>query len=136
MEEASLDFSPAYGFEAYGHFLCDLVQNLFTVRVLTVCSYFLQVIPTGEDELRMRSDMNLEHFTIELGGKPLFDINFKRFWIDNSRLYQCMRSTLKEVEIKNFRGTWNEIHMLSYFIIGGKVLNKVVINILKEDVAG
>ncbi|KAJ1431892.1 FBD domain [Sesbania bispinosa] len=170
MEEASLDFSPGIEFESYGHFLCDLLRNLFTVRVLTVCSYLLQVIPIGEERWRMRCDMNVRHLimktalheyefmgitfllnscpqlerlTIELGcvkevfdGKPLFHVNFVRFWIDNARLYKCMTSTLKEVEIKNFRGTWNEIHVLSYFIIGGKVLKKVVINILKEDVAG
>lgn len=43
LEEANLDFSREYGFQGHGPFLYKLVHDLSAARVLTVCSYFLQV---------------------------------------------------------------------------------------------
>jgi len=43
MEEAELDFSLEYGFEGHGQLLYNLVEGVSTARVLTVCSFVLQV---------------------------------------------------------------------------------------------
>ncbi|XP_061370445.1 F-box protein At3g62230-like [Gastrolobium bilobum] len=82
----------------------------------------------------------LERLTIELGFpkhlfgyEPLFKFDPKRFWIDHVYIYRCVRHTLKEVEIKGFTGTTNELIVLSYFIVCGSVLKKITINIVKDD---
>lgn len=43
IEEAILDFSLEYGFEGHGLFLYTLLDDLYTAKVLTLCSYSLQV---------------------------------------------------------------------------------------------
>ncbi|KAG4961935.1 hypothetical protein JHK86_038803 [Glycine max] len=65
MEEANIDFSPEYGFEGLGHPLYNLVENLFIVRVLTVCSFVLQVIPTGPELLGFQSGMLVQHLILK-----------------------------------------------------------------------
>ncbi|RDX84044.1 putative F-box/LRR-repeat protein, partial [Mucuna pruriens] len=62
LEEAHLDFSPEYGFEGYGHPLCNLVEALYTARLLTVCSFVLQVIPSGPEQIR---DMHVRHLIMK-----------------------------------------------------------------------
>ena len=43
IEQVELDFSYECGFEGHGEILYDLVEDFYAVRVLTVCSYLLQV---------------------------------------------------------------------------------------------
>ncbi|XP_057418701.1 putative F-box protein At3g29830 [Lotus japonicus] len=84
----------------------------------------------------------LERLTIELGvPKKYLDyelpetFTFENFWTIHARAYDCMVYTLKEVEIKGFKGLVNEIRMLTYFVTIGRVLRKMTIKILKDDVA-
>ncbi|XP_057418691.1 F-box protein At3g62230-like [Lotus japonicus] len=84
----------------------------------------------------------LERLTIELGvAKKYLDyelpetFTFENFWTIHARAYDCMVYTLKEVEIKGFKGSVNEIRVLTYFITIGRVLRKMTIKILKDDVA-
>ncbi|XP_057455379.1 F-box protein At3g62230-like [Lotus japonicus] len=167
MEEEVLDF--CIEFEGHALFLYKLVEDHISGgSTLTVCNYFLQVVPTGGCLLRMPHSSNvrsltmktsldqnellgitfllnkcpeLEHLTIKLDlPKNYLDyelpdnFNLERFWTDHARDYNCMVYTLKEVEIKGFEGSMNEIHMLTYFITIGRVLRKMTINILKDDV--
>lgn len=45
-----------------------------------------------------------------------------------------MESSLKEVEIKGFRGSKNEVRVLIYLIMCGEVLKKINIHVLKGDI--
>ncbi|XP_057418394.1 putative F-box protein At3g29830 [Lotus japonicus] len=108
MEEHVLDF--CIELEGYALFLYKLVENISGIRVLTVCNYFLQ-------------DYELPD-----------NFNPEGFWIDHARAYRCIVYTLREVDIKGFKGTINEIRVLTYFITMGKVLRKMTINKSKDDV--
>ncbi|RDX69385.1 putative F-box/LRR-repeat protein, partial [Mucuna pruriens] len=168
LEEAHLDFSPEYGFEGHGHPLCNLVEALYTSRVLTVCSFVLQVIPSGPEQIRdmhvrhliMKTALHenefmgitfflnccpmLERLTIEISSlndlfvsinydyEVPFYFNLMQFWIDNVGVYECLRSSLKVVEMNGFRGTMNEHNVLKYLIFSGIVLKKISINMLKD----
>ncbi|TKY57258.1 putative F-box protein [Spatholobus suberectus] len=62
MEEVDLDFSLEYEFEGHGDPLCNLVKDLCTASVLTVCSFVLQVIPSGPEQL---CDMHVRHLIMK-----------------------------------------------------------------------
>lgn len=47
-----------------------------------------------------------------------------------------MRLNLKKLEFRGFTGTTNEICLLSYFIMRGKALKKISVDILKDEVTG
>ncbi|XP_057428284.1 putative F-box protein At3g29830 [Lotus japonicus] len=63
MEEEVLEF--CVEFEGHALFLYKLVEDISGVSVLTVCSYFLQVIPTGGCFLRMPRSLNVRSLIIE-----------------------------------------------------------------------
>ncbi|XP_057429747.1 putative F-box protein At3g29830 [Lotus japonicus] len=105
MEEVVLDF--CIEFEGHALFLYKLVENI-----------------SGVSDLCKTQDYELSD-----------NFNPERFWTDHAQAYTCMLYTLREVEIKGFKGSMNEIHVLTYFITIGKVLRKVTINVLKDDVA-
>ncbi|KAH1062652.1 hypothetical protein GYH30_005551 [Glycine max] len=65
MEEVDLDFSLESSFEEFGHPIYNLVKDVCTARVLTVCSFVLQVIPTGPEQLRMEVDMDARHLIMK-----------------------------------------------------------------------
>ncbi|KAK2984826.1 hypothetical protein RJ640_004651 [Escallonia rubra] len=48
-------------------------------------------------------------------------------------VYPCVRSTLKVVEVKGFKGGKNELVALQYFIRYGSVLEKMAISVSKEE---
>ncbi|XP_071905373.1 F-box protein At3g62230-like [Coffea arabica] len=54
MEEADLDFGLHGEYGEYGDILCALLAEIACVRTLTICSYMLQVIPTGEEPLKLQ----------------------------------------------------------------------------------
>ncbi|XP_057456016.1 putative F-box protein At3g29830 [Lotus japonicus] len=108
MEEEVLDF--CIEFEGHALFLYKLVEDISSGSTLTVCNYFLQ-------------DCELPD-----------NFNLKRFWTDHARAYNCMLYTLREVEIKDFKGSMNEIRVITYFITIGRVLRKMTIYISKDDV--
>lgn len=63
LEEVELDFSPEYRFDGgSGDPLCNLMEALSTTRVLSVCNFVLQVIPSGTVQL---PDMNVRHLTMK-----------------------------------------------------------------------
>ncbi|XP_061351943.1 F-box protein At3g62230-like [Gastrolobium bilobum] len=168
MEEVDLDFDLEFETVAWHvPYLCNLLKDVYPVRVLTVCSYILQVIHTGR-ALRTERDMNarhlilktnlyndelhgisfllyscpmLESLTFELGlGRDLdgdecqLDVDYQRIWMANVTVYECLISTLKVVEVKNFEGTVNGLLVLYYIIRCGRVLKKVNINVRKGEV--
>ncbi|KAI9186953.1 hypothetical protein LWI28_022657 [Acer negundo] len=49
LQEAEIDFGLETEFSELGHLLYNLLEQLFAVRVLTVCSYLLQSWTTGKD---------------------------------------------------------------------------------------
>ncbi|XP_057440780.1 putative F-box/LRR-repeat protein At1g56400 [Lotus japonicus] len=111
------------------------------VRSLTMKSSLDQKELLGITFL-LNSCPELESLTIELGPPQIFldydlpeNFNSKRFWTDHTKTYKCMIYTLREVEIKGFKGLMDEIRMLTYFITTGKVLRKMTINIMEDDVA-
>ncbi|TKY46836.1 putative F-box protein [Spatholobus suberectus] len=65
IKEAHLDFY--LGFDNVGTdiFLYDLVQDLYNARVLSVCTYLLQVISMGEKE-HIERDMNTRHLILKM----------------------------------------------------------------------
>jgi len=66
MKEADLDFGFELEFdEAAGHLLYRLIEQLYPVRILTVCSYMLQVIPSGEEPLRMSFPLSIQHLIMK-----------------------------------------------------------------------
>ncbi|GMY31378.1 F-box protein At3g62230-like [Fagus crenata] len=79
MEEADLDFGLEFEqHEATGHHLYKLLQHLYPIKVLTVCSYMLQFVPLGEEPLRMDFDMNIRHLIMKTTMHPyeFFGIRF------------------------------------------------------------
>ncbi|KAL3733555.1 hypothetical protein ACJRO7_022991 [Eucalyptus globulus] len=65
LEEAELDFGSESEFdESGGELLQTLLSSLDCARVLKVCSYMLQVVPTGEEPLRMQSPLNVRHLIL------------------------------------------------------------------------
>ncbi|KAF8098407.1 hypothetical protein N665_0268s0075 [Sinapis alba] len=48
----------------------------------------------------------------------------KTFWLNNDT-YECLERTLKVVEVKNFRGGSNEVHVLHYLIRKGCVMERL-----------
>ncbi|XP_057450474.1 putative F-box/LRR-repeat protein At1g56400 [Lotus japonicus] len=107
MKEEVLEF--CIEFEGHAVFLYKLVEDISGVNILTVGNYFLQ-------------DYDL----------PM-NFNFERFWTDHAMAYICMTYTLREMEIMRFKGSMNEICVLTYFITFGRVLRKMTINISKGD---
>ncbi|QCD90333.1 hypothetical protein DEO72_LG7g2996 [Vigna unguiculata] len=61
MEEADLDFAVEYSYHRRGYPLYNMMKNLSIASILTVCSYVLQVIPSGPEQLRMEHDMCVQH---------------------------------------------------------------------------
>ncbi|XP_057440781.1 uncharacterized protein LOC130732812 [Lotus japonicus] len=109
MEEEVLDFY--IEFEGRALFLYKLMEDISSVSVLTVYNYLLQDYDFPDN------------------------FNVERFWTDHARAYGCLIYTLREVEIKGFKGTMIEICVLTYFITIGRVLRNMTINILKDGVS-
>ncbi|KAF7820216.1 putative F-box/LRR-repeat protein [Senna tora] len=167
MEEAHLDFAHEFDLD-FGDALYKLMLDLYPVRVLTVCSYFLQVIPNGDEAVRMEYDMNVRHLILNtaLHSNEFCGISFllnscpylhtltidltpphrlfydyeapysfdgKRFWAEHAIDYKCVRRSLKVVEVRGFRGTWDELMVVSYLVHYGRVLHNIHIYPLIEQ---
>ncbi|KAK9269329.1 hypothetical protein L1049_001100 [Liquidambar formosana] len=65
MQEANLDFMVESEFAESGDLLYYLLQEICCIRVLTVCSYMLQVIPTGEEPLGLSTPLHVRHLILK-----------------------------------------------------------------------
>lgn len=51
-------------FVEHGDVIHYFLHDLYSIKLLTVCSYILQVIPSGEKPLRMKTLLNVVHLTL------------------------------------------------------------------------
>ncbi|KAM7504155.1 hypothetical protein LguiB_003059 [Lonicera macranthoides] len=110
--EADLDFGLQAEFsDQFGEILYGLLSQVLCVRVLSVCSYMLQdnswLQDQGEHQFLGRSEYVI--------------------------VYACMKSSLKVVEVKGFKGEGNELLVLQYFITYGIVLERLYISISNDN---
>ncbi|XP_061368826.1 putative F-box protein At3g29830 [Gastrolobium bilobum] len=171
MEEADIDFALESDLDEsgndLGNDLCKVLVDLYPVRVLTVCSFVLQAVHSGDEPLRVQCDLNVRHLimktqmhpyelcgfmfllnscpmletlTLEIGLRNIFSeytlpypINLEKFWEHPRVPSKCLKRTLKVVEVNGFRGSMNEFLACAYFIQAGTVLEKININVLKEE---
>ncbi|XP_052177621.1 putative F-box/LRR-repeat protein At1g56400 [Diospyros lotus] len=171
MVEADLNFGFEFEFGEFGDIICDLLRDLWSIRVLTVCSYILQVIPSAEEypllrpplegirELTMKTTLHahefhgisfflnscplLERLTIDIGSRPTtifsergttLDLNEHEFLSKYKYMivYGCLRTSLRVIEIKGFKGGPSEVAAIKYFLRFGLVLEALFICVSKE----
>ncbi|XP_039852312.1 uncharacterized protein LOC120710802 [Panicum virgatum] len=65
------------------------------------------------------------------GDEPIGEPNFK-FWLEASPI-KCLKSTLRKVVVKNFRGYDSEFSFLRFIWERAKVLQKLVIDLASGD---
>ncbi|KAJ7960724.1 F-box protein [Quillaja saponaria] len=109
LEEVDVDFGFEDEFIPFGQYLYNLLENLHSSRVLTVCSYTLQ-------------DYD-----------PPCPFDPTEFWLRNVIVYTCLKSTLKVVEVKGFKGRLHELFLLNYLIKCGRVMERMNINLSKQE---
>jgi hypothetical protein len=63
----------------------------------------------------------------------MFNVIPEIYWVDSIKVYKCVKNCLKEIEIKSFKGTKNELNVITYFLTYGKVLRKLSINFLRDE---
>ncbi|WKA12429.1 hypothetical protein VitviT2T_029811 [Vitis vinifera] len=170
VEEAELDFGLESEFDNSGYCgdtLQDILRNIYS-NTLTVCSYMLQELPSGEEPLRLypylddmrhlilktsmhsyelygisfllKSCPGLDMLTIDLGParifadyEPPFQIQSHVFWAQHIPFIDCVRETLKVVEVNGFKGEPNEIELLQNVLRYGCVLERMRINVIKSS---
>ncbi|KAK9269659.1 hypothetical protein L1049_001437 [Liquidambar formosana] len=78
MREAALDFGFETEFIEWGDLLYDILREICCVDVLTVCSYVLQVLPTGEEPLSLSPRMDVKHLILKttMHENEFFGISF------------------------------------------------------------
>ncbi|KEH22036.1 FBD protein [Medicago truncatula] len=91
----------------------------------------------------LKSCPDLERLTIEIVDKinlldydPIYNVIPERNWKGPGNDFKCVKFDLKEIEINGFKGTENEFTIINYFLMHGKALRKVSINLLIDDVEG
>lgn len=67
---------------------------------------------------------------------PIYNVIPERNWKGPGNDFKCVKFNLKEIEINGFKGTENEFTIINYFLMHGKALRKVSINLLIDDVEG
>ncbi|KAL9383149.1 hypothetical protein Peur_023472 [Populus x canadensis] len=164
--KAELDFETETVFDEIGLFLCDLLEDLFAAQVLTVCSVFLQIVPSGNEPLglqapsdvrylilktalhinefcgirfMLRSCPHLEILTIDIGPANIFPeyrapypFNPQEFWSEDLLVEECVTTTLKAVNVKGFKGTMNELHVLKYLLLFGHAMEELTLYVSNE----
>ncbi|XP_058770115.1 putative F-box/LRR-repeat protein At5g54820 [Vicia villosa] len=75
IEEVDIDFALESSFNECGNELCKILIDFSAAKILTVCSYLLQVIPSGDEPVRIQGGLNVKHLILntqmhpnELGG--------------------------------------------------------------------
>ncbi|XP_021892909.1 putative F-box/LRR-repeat protein At5g54820 [Carica papaya] len=85
VENVELDFGVEKEFQRVGDYLQMLLHDLTSARILTICTYVLQVIPSGMQSLGIYG-RSLEGYV------PPFELRANDFWINNTTTYKCLRS--------------------------------------------
>ncbi|KAL1313353.1 hypothetical protein HN51_039912 [Arachis hypogaea] len=93
MEEADLDLSPMDEFFECGNELQNFLQDFFAVNVLTVCSVILQVIPSGDEPVRLPGGLRVRHLKMKIQMHPQEFCGF--LWFLNS----CPRLTKVTIDL-------------------------------------
>ncbi|CAI8603975.1 unnamed protein product [Vicia faba] len=75
IQEVDIDFALESRFNECGNELCRILLDFSAAKILKVCSYLLQVIPSGDEPVRIQGDLNIKHLILntemhpnELGG--------------------------------------------------------------------
>ncbi|ESQ44637.1 hypothetical protein EUTSA_v10003319mg [Eutrema salsugineum] len=138
MEEAFLGAATEEHNEATGTALCGLLYGLSSVKKLTVCPLLIKMIKDSEDPVQLRAPMETRHLVIKTnlvpdGFKMLPPIpepttnpgfNPETYWT-HVPSHECLKKTLKVVEVRDFTGGTYEFHFLRFLIRWGLVLEKV-----------
>uniref|UniRef100_A0A6N2K9Z7 F-box domain-containing protein n=1 Tax=Salix viminalis TaxID=40686 RepID=A0A6N2K9Z7_SALVM len=93
MVEAQLDFGMQSEFEEVGVFLYDLLQELFAARILTVCSVFLQIIPSGDEPLGLQAPLNVRNLILKTA------LHSNEYWGIKFMLRSCPRLEMLTIDI-------------------------------------
>ncbi|CAJ2639929.1 unnamed protein product [Trifolium pratense] len=208
MNEVDINFGLEYQYPKVDEFIHKVITDFKHVKVLTVCSFILQVLSNALGPLLVEDKLNTRHLKLMtslhnneylgvlflLNGCPMlelltFDLGFGRFldkapneyysseskvevevedeyssdgdgdgdgdgdddddddddssyvgdenqigFIDYKNICQCLKSSLKVVEINNFTGAKNQILMLKFLIYNGSLIQRITINVSKEGV--
>ncbi|CAK8572998.1 unnamed protein product [Lathyrus sativus] len=75
IEEVEIDFALESRFNDCGNELCKILLDFSAAKILKLCSYLLQVIPSGDEPVGIQEDLNVKHLILntqmhpnELGG--------------------------------------------------------------------
>ncbi|KAJ6980182.1 F-box/LRR-repeat protein [Populus alba x Populus x berolinensis] len=63
--KAELDFETETAFDEIGLFLCELLEDLLAAQVLTVCSVFLQIVPSGNEPLGLEAPIDVRYLILK-----------------------------------------------------------------------
>ncbi|OWM88749.1 hypothetical protein CDL15_Pgr002516 [Punica granatum] len=97
IQEAELDFSLETEFEGNGDLLYMLISSLAGVKRLTVCSYTLQVIPSGNQPLSMECPLHVTHLILKTS------VHSCDFWGISFFLKSCPLLEMLTIEITPLR---------------------------------
>ncbi|KAK7305065.1 hypothetical protein VNO77_42964 [Canavalia gladiata] len=88
LEEAHLDFNHEFGHLGLGFYLYDLIKDLSTARVVTICTYVLQTLPIGP-KLRTECDMNTRHLIMKM---DMLDAELRgvSFWLNSCPMLESL----------------------------------------------
>ncbi|CAJ2629398.1 unnamed protein product [Trifolium pratense] len=170
IEEVYLDFALESEFNECGNELYKILVDFAPAKILTVCSFLLQVVPSGDNPVRTEIDLNVRHLilktqmhphefcgfefllnscpmlekiTFDIGQRAIFSagdyetpddgIDPKKFWQLRRVVPQCLRRSLKVIEVIGSRTTEEELMTLFFLMSTGKVLEQININLFNDD---
>ncbi|XP_061360060.1 F-box/LRR-repeat protein At3g58900-like [Gastrolobium bilobum] len=118
----------------------ELVVEKFSLKLsmLENAHYIIESWNSNEFEiigngLRLRR-LVVDNCLFQCVDETLLDVDYQRIWTANVTVYECLISTLKVVEVNDFRGTVNGLLVLYYLIRCGRILKKVNINVPNGEV--
>ncbi|KAJ1389590.1 F-box-like domain superfamily [Sesbania bispinosa] len=90
LEEVALDFTLGYDLmERDGPSVYNLMQVLHNVRVLTVCSFLLQVAPTRGQAFGLQRDMKVKHLIMKIGFH-WYEFSGITFFLNSCSALECL----------------------------------------------
>ncbi|GAU17013.1 hypothetical protein TSUD_37710 [Trifolium subterraneum] len=173
IEEVCIDFALESEFYERGNELCKILDDLASAKILTVCSYLLQVVPSGDQPVRTEIELNVRHLilktqmhphefcgfefllnscpmleklTLDIDQRAIFSdedyetpddgVDLKKFWQMRRVIPQCLRRSLKVIEVIGSITTEEELMTLCFLMSAGKVLEQININLRNENDPG